>query len=1009
MKIFRNKIVIKIIASLCIVLTIINMNVHNVSFAAEYDGDILINPITNLLVSICDGIIGILHKTIQYQDLSLIHISGEPNWWKQHGKDVITAVVVGIALVVGIIVTGGAIVTAGGIAKGIWAGIKVASAIGGIEWVSTTFFKTEAVTGISSWVVEKLGNWFSGTLYMPVFTLTPRYIFSNQVPMFDINFFNPMEKNIKTKEQTKTMELKFAKIDDFYKDTATSAEKPWYSIFEYDQIWPSGTYTCDYYNWHEDFEETNGATGGQCPAVFATFDIINSEAEVSFDFKGDTRYYISWNGAENDEPPGENEIIFYIRMGGADTDIMYKVKYTKLSTGEVEINIYQREFTLEAPMKLTENIEIISSADYLNEVVSKWYVTLKNLAILILLIILIYVGIRIVIGSTAGQKAKYKERLIDWLVALCLLFVMHYIMIFAVDLTQRFTELISTLREPSGTATIVPLKKEHIWSIEEMEEGQETGEYTEEYKAFSKFGSLNEEKKELLWISDIMGKMRILSQISEEGTLKWIGYSICYMVLVIYTIFFSWTYLKRVVYMAFLTIIAPMVAMTYPIDKINDGKAQAFSMWLKEYIFNLLIQPMHLLLYTVLVLSAYMLAATHPLYAIVAIGFITPAEKLVRKFFGFTKAQTPGAIGGAAGAALAYTGLQSVMKLGKGLKGDPKEEKEKEDKFKTAGKEKVDPKGEVLNKVTDKNDNQASPRTPSTNQSSNSRIISSSSVERDTDSAPPVERDTDSASPSDPDPNPDPNPDPDPDPDLPPPLEPDQEQPSELDQESPSDLDPSQNAKPEDKQTPASSNNGKKRKFSIRGAGRATKAAAGSYVRHLGRKMYKRVDKARPIRAIARGAAGIYGGALLGMAGVALGVTSGDPSKAFQYGTAGATGGYHLGKGVAGTAMNVAHINTKQAYDEMLLAYHGKNKYIELKNEAEILKKANDPDNIWKFRQLTGVSRSEAIEILRGDVGRKCHDAQFTKMEDYAAVYTASKKDKNRKFNYDSRSGYSWN
>ena len=27
--------------------------------------------------------------------------------------------------------------------------------------------------------------------------------------------------------------------------------------------------------------------------------------------------------------------------------------------------------------------------------------------------------------------------------------------------------------------------------------------------------------------------------------------------------------------MAFLTIIAPLVALTYPIDKMNDGKAQA--------------------------------------------------------------------------------------------------------------------------------------------------------------------------------------------------------------------------------------------------------------------------------------------------------------------------------------------------------------------------------------------------------------------------------------------------
>lgn len=1009
MKIFRNKIVIKIIASLCIVLTIINMNVHNVSLAAEYDGDILINPITNLLVSICDGVIGILHKTIQYQDISLIQISGEPDWWKGWGQFAVMIAVVAVVVIIGVATVGTAIVGAAGVAAKIGVALKTAMVVGAIEVVSITVTGEEAITGSAAFVAEKLGEWFSGTLYMPVYTLTPRHIFSNQVPMFDINFFKPMERDTKTVKRTKIVKFEFDEITNFYTDTATESEKtekPWYDIFtyneygngEFDEVLTDDTsYFC---NENEKFVQSNGTEGRAFPAIVGTLNLINNKISKTgkrFDFEKLYLYRIkSMAHTYNDK--------MSVHIYSSDSaNPMYEVMYTKLSENEVKIEIKQNEFPLEAPMEFDEDIDIISSADYLNEVVAKWYVTLKNLAILMMLIILIYVGIRIIIGSTAGQKAKYKERLTDWLVAMCLLFVMHYIMIFAVNLTQRFTELIATLRDVSGTVTIVPLKKEHIKSIKEMEDGQETGEETEEYAAFKKLGVVNEETKELIWTSDIMGKIRILSQISEEGTLKWIGYSICYMVLVVYTVFFSWTYLKRVVYMAFLTMIAPMVAMTYPIDKINDGKAQAFSMWLKEYIFNLLIQPMHLLLYTVLVTSAYILAATHPLYAIVAIGFITPAEKLVRKFFGFTKAQTPGAIGGAAGAALAYTGLQSVMKLGKGLKGDRKEEKEKEDKFKTTGKEKVDPKGEVLDKVTDKNNNQTSLRTQSTNQNSNPSSSSTQGPTPTLDSAPDLNPDSDSA--PDPDPAPDsapdsaPAPDPDPDPDLDPDPDPDPAP------------DPSSNEKTKDEQKPDLSNNGdkEKRKISIRGVGRATKAIAGSYVRGLGRKMYKRMDKARPIRALARGTAGIYGGALFGMAGVALGVASGDPSKAFQYGTAGATGGYHLGKGVAGTAMNAMHINPKQALDNMELSYYGKDEYIRRKREEEILKMANDPDNIWKFRQLTGVSRSEAIEILRGDVGRKCHDAQFTKMEDYAAVYTASKKDKNRKFNYDSRSGYSWN
>src|SRR5699024_4284810 len=118
-------------------------------------------------------------------------------------------------------------------------------------------------------------------------------------------------------------------------------------------------------------------------------------------------------------------------------------------------------------------------------------------------------------------------------------------------------------------------------------------------------------------------QLQMINQESSGDTkLMQFGYTVIYFVFIIYTVTFLFQYLKRVVYMAFLTMIAPVVALTYPIDKMNDGKAQAFDMWLKEYIFNLLLQPFHLLLYTVLIGSAMDFAAENTIYAIVAIGFL---------------------------------------------------------------------------------------------------------------------------------------------------------------------------------------------------------------------------------------------------------------------------------------------------------------------------------------------------------------------------------------------------
>ena len=86
-----------------------------------------------------------------------------------------------------------------------------------------------------------------------------------------------------------------------------------------------------------------------------------------------------------------------------------------------------------------------SDSDGLSEVrkvVASWYVTLRNIAIVGLLSVLIYIGIRIIISSTSQDRAKYKQRLMDWIIAFCLLFFMHYIMAATVDVIGRLNDML---------------------------------------------------------------------------------------------------------------------------------------------------------------------------------------------------------------------------------------------------------------------------------------------------------------------------------------------------------------------------------------------------------------------------------------------------------------------------------------------------------------------------------------------------------------------------------------
>ena len=177
----------------------------------------------------------------------------------------------------------------------------------------------------------------------------------------------------------------------------------------------------------------------------------------------------------------------------------------------------------------------------LHGTIASWYVSLRNLAVVALMLVLVYVGIRIVISSTASDKAKYKQMLIDWLVALCILFCLHYIMAFTTTIVNEVTRAISGSASNNGNNIAVKV----------------TGE-----------------EREIQFNTDLMGLIRFRMQ--APNVAGKILYLILYLAMVIYTCMFTFYYLKRVLTIAFLTLISPLVAITYPIDKIKDRKSTSF-------------------------------------------------------------------------------------------------------------------------------------------------------------------------------------------------------------------------------------------------------------------------------------------------------------------------------------------------------------------------------------------------------------------------------------------------
>lgn len=308
----------------------------------------------------------------------------------------------------------------------------------------------------------------------------------------------------------------------------------------------------------------------------------------------------------------------------------------------------------------------------LKETISTWYQALRMIAIVGLLSVLVYVGLRRVTSAVATDKAKYKEMFVDWVIALCLVFFLHYIMVFTMTMVQEVQNLFISGPSTSSTnndankktintillvyrnETLVPKDTGNNNDIVDTPVDSGTGNF--DTTVPSEYETLVTEKA---FPTNLTGYNRVLA--GNPDAIPKLTYTIMYLALTFYTVYFFFIYIKRVIILTFLTIIAPLVALTYPIDKVKDSKAQAFEFWLREYIVNAMIPIIHLVLYTVLVTSAIDLAVKSPLYAICVLAFIVPAEKIVKEMFGI-KSSTAPALGGFAGGALA---AQMVQKLGK--------------------------------------------------------------------------------------------------------------------------------------------------------------------------------------------------------------------------------------------------------------------------------------------------------------------------------------------------------
>ena len=241
-----------------------------------------------------------------------------------------------------------------------------------------------------------------------------------------------------------------------------------------------------------------------------------------------------------------------------------------------------------------------SSIDFSNGVapqifgqVTNFYYIMRNISIAALLFILLYIGIRMAISTVASDEAKYKKMLGNWAVSMALVFVLQFIMMATLYVNNT---LVSILYKFSGDSV--------FW------------DYT---------------------------KLATEGLVPVHG----LGEAIVFVMTVGMELTFILMYVKRIITLAFLIVIAPLITITYSIDRIGDNKSQALDTWLKEFMFTVLIQPFHCIIYIVLIQTAVKAMSGIEgvgmgVIYIIMLKFMKEAEDIVRKIFGIRSDSMPG-------------------------------------------------------------------------------------------------------------------------------------------------------------------------------------------------------------------------------------------------------------------------------------------------------------------------------------------------------------------------------
>lgn len=252
--------------------------------------------------------------------------------------------------------------------------------------------------------------------------------------------------------------------------------------------------------------------------------------------------------------------------------------------------------------------------------ISDWYGKFRAIAVAGYLVILLYIGVRILFSVGGKKQAQYKELLSHWLVGIVLLFFFPYVIRYAIDINNILVGMIAESK--SGILNITDVNYEVDMSGFDLP-STSTNE--------DNVAVLQSQMDQIPFADEDTSYMAVMARRAEKSGK--IVDAVVYLIMVWQFIMIVIMYYRRVFTVAFLIAIFPFVTLSYAIDKVADGKAQAFSTWAKEIMINIFVQSMHAIVYVFVIGATYTAGEYNGdwLLSIIGIMFLFQGEEILKK------------------------------------------------------------------------------------------------------------------------------------------------------------------------------------------------------------------------------------------------------------------------------------------------------------------------------------------------------------------------------------------